>query len=422
MNHTAQLRSRRGLSLTIRGLSLSLGLLASAFAAPSTADVSPLSTHWISTWASSAQLVDAKDLPPAPGLKGATLRQFIRSSASGACLRVRISNRHGEAPLHLTGASLAKAAPKTDLLPGSSRPLLFAGSPSVIIPAGAVMLSDPLDFDLPPLSLLALTLQFDNIPAKTTGHPGSRTTSQIVYGAELSATHLEKPLDIDHWYYLQAVETCATPTAGTIVTLGDSITDGRGSTTNGNDRWPDRLAERLAASPDTRQLGIANEGIGGNCVLNGGLGQNALARFNEDVISITGARWLIILEGVNDIGGSAQARAKGNEIQVADALINAYRQLINRAHAAGLKVYGGTILPFGTSFYDLPGAEEDRQKVNHWIRHSGAFDAVIDFETAVKDPQNPRQLAPWADSGDHLHLSPQGYKALADSIDLSLFR
>jgi lysophospholipase L1-like esterase len=199
-----------------------------------------------------------------------------------------------------------------------------------------------------------------------------------------------------------------------LAVLGDSISDGRGSTTNGNDRWPDRLVARLQADPGRAHIAVVNQGIGGNCVLRGGLGPNALSRFERDILDQPGVRWLIIFEGVNDLGGS------GTPDATADQLIVAYKDMIARARARGIRVFAGTITPLGGSFYDNPGVDAARQKVNDWIRGSGAFDGVIDFDAAVRDPENPARLASQYDSGDQLHLNPNGYRALADAIDLSL--
>jgi lysophospholipase L1-like esterase len=218
----------------------------------------------------------------------------------------------------------------------------------------------------------------------------------------------------DHWYFIQAIDVEAVAPSAAVVILGDSITDGRGSTTNANDRWPDFLARRMQANPATAPLSVLNQGIGGNAVLSGGLGPTAIARFDRDVLSQRGVRWLIVLEGVNDIGGSGDA-------SVAGRLISAYDGLIDAAHERGLLVYGVPILPFGDSGYDSPLHEAARQEVNAWVRTSGRFDAVIDLDRVVADPAVPNRLLPAYDSGDQLHLSPAGYEAMAEAVDLGLF-
>ena len=220
----------------------------------------------------------------------------------------------------------------------------------------------------------------------------------------------------EHWYILTGIDVLAEASAA-IVTLGDSITDGRGSTTDGNNRWPDNLAQRLQANATKKNIAVLNQGVGGNCVLRGGLGSPALDRFERDVLGQNGVRWLIILEGVNDIGGSRGT----NTALVASELIAAYVQMIVRAHAQNIRVFGGTILPFDGSSYFSPEHEAARQTVNDWIRTSGKFDAVIDFDTAMRDPQNPSRLAPAADGGDHLHPGVRGYEMMAEAINLKLF-
>jgi len=220
------------------------------------------------------------------------------------------------------------------------------------------------------------------------------------------------PAKPEHWYILSRIDLWLDDSYSCVVTLGDSITDGSGSATNGNNRWPDNLASRLAADPSTAKVGVINEGIGGNTVVSGGLGPTALVRFDHDVIGQPGVRWVIILEGVNDIGGG----------QSASSLISAYQQFINKAHAANILAYGVPILPFGGSSYDSTAHRAVRDTVNNWIRTSGQFDAVIDLDAAVRDPADPEKLLAAYDSGDHLHLSVAGYQKMADSIDLYLFK
>jgi lysophospholipase L1-like esterase len=247
-----------------------------------------------------------------------------------------------------------------------------------------------------------------------------------VHGDQVSAADLPDAKHVDHWYQLTEIDVHAAPGAAIVVALGDSTTDGHGAITNGNDRWTDVLAERLQAAPKTRNVGVSNQGIGGNHLLTDGLGPNVLARFDRDVLAPAGVRWVIVFEGVNDLGGLARTGEVPAEqhAAVVERVIAAYEEIIARTHAHGLRVYGATITPYTGSDYYHPGplSEADRQAVNVWIRADGHFDAVIDFDAAVRDPEHPDQLLPAYDCGDHLHPSPAGYKAMGEAIPLSLFK
>lgn len=373
-------------------------------------------THWVGSWGASQQLPEPNNALPVDDLRDATLRQVVHLSIGGSELRVRLSNRFGTAPLHLTSVHVAQK--------DADKALTFAGRPDVTIPAGADYLSDPLDDPVAALSDLTITLHIDAPPPSQTGHPGSRATSWIAHGDFVLAAELPNPKTVEHWYFIAGVDVAA-PAGASIVTLGDSITDGHGATTDGNDRWPDMLARRLQASPVTQSVGVLNEGIGGNRVLLDGLGPNALARFDHDVLAQAGVRYLIVLEGVNDIGvlgRTGDASHEAHETLVRNILA-AYEQMIARAHTHGIEVIGATIMPFTGSGYYHPGAETeaDRQTINQWIRTPGHFDAFVDFDKLVRDPEHPERLLPAYDCGDHLHPSPAGYAAMADSVPLSLF-
>ncbi len=369
---------------------------------------------WVGSWACGPQLTEPGNLPPAPGLSGNTLRQSVFATLAGERVRLLFSNEFGDAPVTFESVRLASVAGPGAIEPSSERAVLFDGNEAVTIPAGETRFSDALEFRLVAPGSVAVSVHFGAAPGNVTGHPGSRTTSYLQSGKAVSAASLPSAVPTDHWYFVVGLDVAASAPAAAVVTLGDSITDGRGSTTNGNDRWPDNLARRLKARPSTAHVAVLNQGIGGNAVLSGGLGPTALARFQRDVLAQRGARWLLVLEGVNDIGGSSDAG-------VAARLIEAYQGFIDAAHAQGLRVYGSPILPFAGSQYDTPEHEAARQAVNGWVRTSGQFDAVIDLDAAVADPRNPQQLAPAYDSGDHLHLSPAGYLAMAEAIDLALF-
>lgn len=376
------------------------------------------SGHWVGTWASSPQLADPADQPTPPGFADVTLRQIVHVSIGGAKIRVRFSNALGKTPLILTSAHLARAAANGAIQPGTDKPLTFAERASVRIPAGALMYSDPLDFDLSALSDLAVTIHLNGPPEGITTHSGSRATSYLASGDAVSAVELPSAQSVDHWYFLNGVDVLAHNSSAAIAILGDSITDGRGSTTNGNDRWPDQLARRLHGNKRTAGVGVLNEGIGGNRLLRDGLGPNALARLDRDVLSQTGVRWLVIFEGANDIGTCSGAC---DPVSNAHDIIAAYRQIIVRARAHNMRIYGVTLTAFGGHSYATPAAERARQAVNQWIRTSGQFDAVIDFDAVTRDPNRPAQLSAEVDSGDHLHPSAAGYKIVADAINLKLF-
>ena len=285
--------------------------------------------------------------------------------------------------------------------------------------------SDPVIFPAGALSDLAITLHMDAAPVSQTGHPGSRATSYVAHGDLVSAADLPDAKKVEHWYQVSGVDVAEPGPGASVVTLGDSITDGHGATTNGNDRWPDVLARRLQATPKTRMIGVLNEGIGGNRLLLDGLGPNALARVDRDVLAQTGVRYLIVLEGVNDLGTLTRDHEVGEAEH--DALVHrilsAYEQIALRAHAHGIKVIGATILPYGGSKYYHPGPanEADRQAINKWIRGSKSFDAVLDFDKLMQDPAHPDQMLPAYDSGDGLHPSAAGYRVMGEAIPLGLF-
>jgi lysophospholipase L1-like esterase len=283
----------------------------------------------------------------------------------------------------------------------------------VTLAAAQTVWSDPIDFTLAPLSKVAVSIYFGETPTNVTGHPGSRTTSYIMSGNGAAAASLTSPVSTEHWYFLSGLDVAADEDTHAVAILGDSITDGRGSTTNGNDRWPDALAKRLQAEATTTKVGVLNHGIGGNAVLSGGLGPTALTRFDRDIIGQSGVRWAVIYEGVNDIGYSSGSTISTN-------LINAYTQFVTKAHASGLLAYGATITPFGANGYYTVDHEAARQAVNTWIRTAGNFDAVLDFDAAVRDPAKTINLL-GSYSSDGLHLTPAGYQAMAAAIDLTLF-
>lgn len=383
--------------------------------------------RWVDSWTSSQQLPEPQNSLPADDLRDATLRQVVHLSIGGTQLRLRLSNRFGPAPLHFASVHVARPASAASdaIIVSTDKALTFSSRPDVTVPAGAEYLSDPVEFPMTALSDLTISIHFDLPPSRQTGHPGSRATSYLVRGDFVSAATLPQPKKVEHWYFISGVEVMALAQAAAIVVLGDSITDGHGATTDGNNRWPDLLAKRLQNDPATQSLAVLNQGIGGNRLLLDGLGPNALARFDEDVLAPAGVRFLIVLEGINDLGMLMREAEvpKPDQDAFVHRMLAAYEQMIDRAHAHGIKVIGATLLPFvGSEFYHPgPASEADRQTINDWIRAPGHFDAFLDFDKVMRDPEDPDRLLAAYDSGDHLHPSPAGYAAMAEAIPLSLF-
>ena len=388
---------------------------------------SDAATRWVGSWAASQQLVEPGNALDPAELRDATLRQIVHLSLGGNLIRLRLSNRFGAMPLSVTAVHIAQpVSPASgEIVPGTDQALTFSGSPQVTIPAHADYISDPVTFAANALSDVAITLHIEGPPNEQTGHPGSRSTSYVTHGDFVSALELPQAKPVDHWYFISGIEVAAGPESEAIVAFGDSITDGHGATTNANNRWPDILAQRMQSQPSTRDIAVLNHGISGNRLLTDELGPNALSRFDHDVIAQAGVRCLIVLEGINDIGMlTRNGDVSGAEHQeLVRRIIGAYEQIITRAHTHELKVIGATMLPFvGSDFYHPgPASEADRQAVNEWIRTSGRFDAVIDFDKIMRDPQHLQRLLPALDSGDHLHPSPAGYAAMAQSVPLLLF-
>lgn len=382
---------------------------------------------WVASWGASQQVPEPQNALPADDMRDATVRQIYHLSVGGSALRVHLSNAFGTEALHFTSVHIARPlSPSTSAIDiTSDRPLTFAGSAEVTVPPGAEFVSDPLEFTVAPLSDLAVTYHLDLPPGTETGHPGARATSYYVHGDFAGAADLKDPKHMDHWYQIAEIDVQAAPGAAVVVVVGDSITDGHGATTNGNDRWTDVLAQRLQGMPKTRNIGVSNQGIGGNHLLTDGLGPNALARFDRDVLAPAEVRWVIVFEGVNDLGGLTRDDEVSpvEHAALVQRVLAAYQQIIARAHAHGLRVYGATITPFVGSTYYNPGtlSESDRQAINQWILAAGYFDAVIDFDSVVRDPAHPDQLLPAYDSSDHLHPSPAGYKAMGNAVPLALF-
>jgi lysophospholipase L1-like esterase len=381
--------------------------------------------HWVASWATSQMVPTNENVAPAEDLTDATLRQIVRVTIGGARARVRLSNAFGTAPLVISAASIARSADNISsrIVPASLKPLTFGGAAGVTIPAGADYLSDPVDMTIAPGADLAITLYLPSPPDRQTGHPGARGHSHFAHGQQVMAETLTGAKTSTRWYLIGGVEVDA-PGAQALVILGDSITDGYGVQPNTNARWPDRLAVRLRANPATRNMAVLNAGIGGNRLRLDGTGPNALARFEREVLSPPGVTHLLVIEGINDLGTltrDAPATPEQHAALVRE-MIDVLRQIVARSRAHGIKVIGGTIMPDGASGYYHPDAanEADRAAVNAWIRAPGNFDAVVDFDAAMRDPANPTRLRPDLDSGDGLHPSIVGYQAMADAVPLAV--
>lgn len=394
-----------------------LAILLLAFAA-ATACIAQKSSvpHWVGTWSTSVQEVEQKLVPKEfDRLDDTTIRQVIHVSIGGRQLRVRISNAFADRndDLKISAINIALNDTADKIKAGTLKPVMFDGRKSVTIPNGVLMVSDPVEFDLPAGSDLVVTMHVVDATRTISGHRSARGEYAFLQkGDHVEDMESSSAVKSTSWYYLGGVDVVAPDSSAGLVCLGDSITDGKGSTEGKNLRWPDLLSQRLQNNVKTTGVGVLNQGIGGNCLWRGGIGQTALQRLERDVLSQPGIQWLIVFEGINDLGGG---RIKAEE------LIASCQQIIIRAHERGLRVYGATITPCGSSFYYKPPVEAERKKVNKWIRTSGAFDAVLDWDAVVRNPDKPENLLPAADSGDHLHLSDAGYKMLAESVNLELF-
>ncbi len=382
----------------------------------------PEAKKWVGTWASSPLLdahpKNAEELLTAGTRSGATLREIVHVSMGGETVRVRFSNLYGPGPLVIGAVEIAQTLKGVAIVPGTNKAVTFNGQPSVSIPPGALAVSDPASFKLAPLSNLTVSFFLPNPTGPVTEHQLGNATSYHVTGNVVSSASLESPTTATSWYYLNGVDTLAAADAGAVITIGDSITDGAKSTIDTNQRWPDELARRLQADPKYRSLSVLNEGISGNKILLDGAGPSALARFDRDVIAQSGAKYLLILEGINDIGRLHGTPDAG--LTAAD-LISALNQMVVRAHAHGIAVIGCTLTPYHGAGYYTENGEVIRKAVNEWIRTGGVLDGFVDLEAAVRDPNHPDTFLPTVDPGDHLHPNDAGYKAMGDAIDLKLF-
>jgi lysophospholipase L1-like esterase len=350
-----------------------------------------------------------------------TLREIVHVSNGGPELRVRFTNEFGLDQLIIGNAHVALSAGSGAIQPGTDRPLTFGGAASVSVPPGAVVFSDPVELKIQPLSDLAVSFY---LPAQVmraeTYHSYADQDSYVAGGNQTGANTLAQPTTVTSWYFLDGIDVPAVNGARAIVALGDSITDGVHSTHNANRRWPDMLAARLKQDPTLDNVAVLNEGIGGNHILIDSGASSALARFDRDVLAQDGANYLIVLESINDIG-RLQHPSAPQDIVTTEQIEHGLKQIADAAHEHGMKVYGATLTPYGGSDYYFDKGEQVREAVNNWIRTSGTFDAVLDFDRITRDPANPNRFNPQYDFGDHIHPNDAGYKAMADSIDLKLF-
>jgi len=409
------------MALTIPQKSL-LHFLASLLLIPSLATFSASaqenSGHWVGTWSTSPVSATNNNGRFADDT---TLREIVHVSIGGPSLRIVLSNAFGTDTLKIGGASVAVPA-GGGAIDGNAVPALFHGQPTVEIPAGAEVVSDPIALNLAPLSDLVVTVFLPGQTVSTiTQHSFADDTNYELTGNQLASTTFTDAKTLRSWPFLKAVEVTAPKDAAAIVCFGDSITDGAHSTMDKNMRWPDVLARRLQASKGTSHLGVLNEGIGGNRLLHDGVGPNALARFDRDVLDQSGVKYLIILEGINDIG-HAYDSVRPYDLITAEQLEMGLTQLIDRAHAHGIKVYGATLTPYVGAKYESPAGEKVREAENDFILHSGKFDGTIDFAKATADPNDPTRFAASAGSVDNLHPGDPGYKIMGDAIDLKLFK
>ena len=382
----------------------------------------PRPERWSTAWGASETLPS----PDSPTLSNQTLRLIVHASSGGNQVRIKLTNIFGSRPLIIGGASIGSQESGARLKAGSNHALTFSGRPSILIPIGAYVLSDPVPMSIVTQQDLAVSIFVNGDSGEVTVHPLALETSFVSTPGDFVAREDSGPFQtvIQNWPYLVAVEVSSTDNSRSIVAFGDSITDGYRSTTGANHRWPDYFAERLTAAH--RNLGVVNEGISGNRIWHDAIagrlffGPNGLSRFDRDAITVSGVSHIVVLLGINDIGQAGPTSHPEEQVSAED-IIAGLKQFALRAHARGIRIIGGTLTPYGGAAYFSMQGEEKREQVNAWIRTAKEFDGFIDFDAAIRDPAMPTLIKAAFDSGDHLHPSDEGYKAMAGAIDLSLF-
>ena len=413
-----------------------VAIVVGALASPAAQQRPVVGERWVTTWATAQQLAPTtvafggREQPPPPPaqaripptLADQTIRMIARVSIGGNRVRVRLSNALEKKPLQVGAAHVALRSSGSSIVPGSDRALTFGGRPTTLVPPGTVVVSDPVELTVPALAQLAVSLYLPTDTGPPTIHPDGLHTAYIAQGNATGRATLDSIATTTSYLWLTAVDVLAPATAGAIVAFGDSITDGMGTTLDADRAWTSLLAAKVSSGRPEEALAVANVGLSGNRLLRHGFGVSALARFDRDVLSLAGVRWMIVLLGINDITFPAVPGMPPTEAVTADELIWGLQQVIERAHMHGIKVAGATILPVeGVSTYTDSG-EAIRQAVNQWIRTSGAYDAVIDFDAAVRDRTNPKRLRAEYDPGDRVHPNDAGNAAMAAAIDVSTFR
>ena len=390
--------------------------IALIFACLLSAGVALAGGHWVGTWGTAPQLVERHNNPPAPGLANNSLREIVQVSIGGKKVRLKLTNEFSTEATEIKAIelSIAKTSGSSSEIDESSTvQLTFDGKTSVTIPAKGMVTSDAVKFPIKDRQNVAITIHYGAVSPSVSGHPGSRTTSYLKEG---NTTDFTGAIRTDHWYNIQTLEVEAPKKAGAIAILGNSITDGRGSTTNEQNRWADVLSRRLLANKATSRVGVLNMGIGGNCVLRGGLGPTGKDRYHRDLFGQEGVKWIILFEAVNDLGSS------WNGVQTAERIIDVYKEIIDEAHQKGIRVYGATITPFKGNNYYSADHEKGRSTLNEWIRTTELLDGVIDFDQAVCNPQDPEAMQKeFLFENDWLHFNAKGYEIMGNSIDLNLF-